>query len=69
MDNNKFLLYGANGYTGVLIAKLAASYGLQPTLAGRNEKAIQGLANELQLPYLIVLLLFSFPLKQHKNFY
>ena len=54
MDNNKFLLYGANGYTGLLIAKLAASYDLQPTLAGRNEKAIQALAKELQLPYLIV---------------
>ena len=54
MDNKKFILYGANGYTGVLIAKLAAAYGLQPTLAGRNEKAIQALAKELKLPYQIV---------------
>jgi short subunit dehydrogenase-like uncharacterized protein len=54
MSNKNFLLYGANGFTGVLIAKLAAEYGLQPTLAGRNEKAIQALAKELQLPYQIV---------------
>lgn len=54
MSNKSFLLYGANGYTGVLIAKLAAEYGLQPTLAGRNEKAIHALAMELKLPYQIV---------------
>ena len=51
---NQFLLYGANGYTGVLIAKLAASYNLQPLLAGRTEANIKTLADELQLPYRIV---------------
>jgi short subunit dehydrogenase-like uncharacterized protein len=51
---NQFLLYGANGYTGQLIAKLAASYNLQPILAGRTEAVIKSLANELQLPYRIV---------------
>ena len=51
---NKFLLYGANGYTGQLIAKLAASYNLQPILAGRTETTIKPIANELQLPYVIV---------------
>jgi len=51
---NKFLLYGANGYTGKLIAKLAASYSLQPILAGRTESLIKPLADELQLPYVIV---------------
>ena len=30
MNNNAFLLYGANGYTGDLIAKYAAQYGLRP---------------------------------------
>jgi short subunit dehydrogenase-like uncharacterized protein len=54
MQNKQFLLYGANGYTGVLIAKLAATYGLQPILAGRNEEAIRSLATEFQLPYKIV---------------
>lgn len=51
---DKFLLYGANGYTGKLIAKLAASYSLQPILAGRTESLIKPLADELQLPYVIV---------------
>ena len=51
---NQFLLYGANGYTGQLIAKLAASYNLQPILAGRTEANIKPLADTLQLPYRIV---------------
>lgn len=51
---NQFLLYGANGYTGKLIAKLAATYNLQPILAGRTEANIKPLANELQLPYRII---------------
>ena len=53
MENNKFLLYGANGYTGRLIAGLAASYGLVPVLAGRNKKSIVALAKELDLDYRI----------------
>ena len=51
---NKFLLYGANGYTGKLIAKLSATYNLQPILAGRTEANIKPLADELQVPYRIV---------------
>jgi len=51
MENNKFLLYGANGYTGRLIAGLAASYGLVPVLAGRKKKPIEDLAKELDLDY------------------
>jgi short subunit dehydrogenase-like uncharacterized protein len=51
---NKFLLYGANGYTGKLIAKLAASYNLKPILAGRTESNIKPLADELQLSYRII---------------
>jgi short subunit dehydrogenase-like uncharacterized protein len=51
---NQFLLYGANGYTGKLIAKLAAEYNLQPILSGRTEASIKPLADELQLPYRIV---------------
>ena len=50
---NEFLLYGANGYTGRLIAKLAASYHLQPILAGRSEATIKEMADELKLPYRI----------------
>jgi short subunit dehydrogenase-like uncharacterized protein len=51
---NQFLLYGANGYTGKLIAKLASTYNLQPILAGRTEVNIKPLADELQLPYRII---------------
>lgn len=51
---NQFLLYGANGYTGKLIAKLASSYNLNPILAGRTESLIKPLADELQLPYLVI---------------
>ena len=51
---NQFLLYGANGYTGKLIAKLASTYHVQPILAGRTEALIKPLAEELQLPYRII---------------
>ena len=51
---SQFLLYGANGYTGKLIAKIASTYSLQPILAGRTEANIKPLADELQLPYRII---------------
>ncbi|MBO9733163.1 MAG: saccharopine dehydrogenase NADP-binding domain-containing protein [Chitinophaga sp.] len=54
MQQNAFLLYGANGYTGELIARYAAQYQLQPVLAGRNEAALQALAARLQLPYKVI---------------
>lgn len=50
---NKILLYGANGYTGKLIARYAHEYHLQPVLAGRKEVEIKELADQLHLPYLI----------------
>ena len=43
------LLYGANGYTGELIARQAARRGLRPLLAGRNAAAIAALGAELGL--------------------
>jgi short subunit dehydrogenase-like uncharacterized protein len=48
-----FLLYGANGFTAGLIIELAASYGLQPILAGRNEAKIKLLAQQHALQYRI----------------
>ncbi len=44
--NKKWMIYGANGYTGRLIAKQAGKVGLQPILAGRSEDSIAALANE-----------------------
>ncbi|MDB5211308.1 MAG: Saccharopine dehydrogenase, partial [Sediminibacterium sp.] len=54
MQNNSFLLYGANGYTGRLIANMAAEYGLKPVLAGRNETALRSMAESLNLSYKVV---------------
>jgi short subunit dehydrogenase-like uncharacterized protein len=53
MPSNTFLLYGANGYTGELIARYAQQYNLQPVLAGRRKEVIAPLANKLNLPYKI----------------
>ncbi len=44
--SNNFLIYGANGYTGELITRMAAERGLNPILAGRNEAKISGLAEQ-----------------------
>ncbi|MDP1844180.1 MAG: saccharopine dehydrogenase NADP-binding domain-containing protein [Sediminibacterium sp.] len=54
MQNNQFLLYGANGYTGQLIAKMAIEYQLVPVLAGRNEVSIKELAASLNLSYEVI---------------
>jgi short subunit dehydrogenase-like uncharacterized protein len=47
------LLYGANGYTGKLIAHMAADHGITPILAGRTEESIKPLAEELGYTYRI----------------
>jgi short subunit dehydrogenase-like uncharacterized protein len=41
------MIYGANGYTGVLIARHAVERGLKPVLAGRDSAAINALADQL----------------------
>lgn len=45
----QWLLYGANGYTGELIARLAVARGQRPVLAGRRREKIEPLARELGL--------------------
>jgi short subunit dehydrogenase-like uncharacterized protein len=47
------LLYGANGYTGELIARHAAEYGLRPVLAGRRKEVIVPMAEKLGLDHAI----------------
>lgn len=42
-----WLIYGANGYTGELVAREAAARGLRPVLAGRRREAVEPLAREL----------------------
>ncbi len=49
--NANFLLYGANGYTGELIARFAVQQGLRPILAARNSQKVAPLAAELGLDY------------------
>jgi short subunit dehydrogenase-like uncharacterized protein len=41
------MIYGANGYTGRLIARRAVERGLKPVLAGRNRQAVSTLADQL----------------------
>jgi len=45
----QWLLYGANGYTGRLMAAEALRRGLHPVLAGRNAAALRALGAELGL--------------------
>lgn len=42
----KWMIYGANGYTGRLIAREAKARGLKPVLAGRNRDGIAAIAAE-----------------------
>lgn len=45
-----WLLYGANGYTGELIAREAVKRGMRPILAGRSKAKVEKLAAELDCP-------------------
>ena len=47
----KWLLYGANGYTGELIAREAVKRGERPILAGRSREKVEPLARELGLEW------------------
>ena len=51
-----WIIYGANGYTGELIAREAVARGHIPILAGRSHASIAALADELELPYRVFLL-------------
>jgi short subunit dehydrogenase-like uncharacterized protein len=50
-DAARWLLYGANGYTGELIARRAAELGMRPVLAGRDGDAVAALAAGLGLEH------------------
>lgn len=49
MTAQNWLLYGASGYTGEIIAREAVQRGLKPILAGRTREAVEKLAAELGL--------------------
>lgn len=44
MMKKKWMIYGANGYTGKLIVEQARKQGLRPILAGRNRETIEAMA-------------------------
>jgi short subunit dehydrogenase-like uncharacterized protein len=44
-----WMIYGANGYTGELIAREAVARGMKPILAGRNQAKVEALAKALGL--------------------
>ena len=46
-----WMLYGAAGHTGALIAQHAHERGHRPVLAGRTAPAIAALARRLDLPH------------------
>lgn len=47
----KVLVYGANGYTGELIARFAKDFGIEPIVAGRTEATVVEVAQRYNLPY------------------
>jgi short subunit dehydrogenase-like uncharacterized protein len=49
-DRARWMIYGANGYTGHLVAIEARRQGLRPVLAGRRAGPIEAVAAELGLP-------------------
>lgn len=61
----QLLIYGANGYTGQLIAKEAVEKGLKPILAGRNKDAVDSLADSLGVESQIFGLEFVDQIAQH----
>lgn len=48
---HKIILYGANGYTGTLIARMARDHGIEPILAGRREEAVRPMAEAMGMEW------------------
>lgn len=51
MSSKNWMIYGAYGFTGDLVARRAQQAGLRPILAGRDAGKVQALADELGLPH------------------
>jgi short subunit dehydrogenase-like uncharacterized protein len=52
--SQSWMLYGASGYTGTLIAQHAHERGHRPLLAGRSPAGITALAGQLGLPHRVL---------------
>ncbi|WP_250466552.1 saccharopine dehydrogenase NADP-binding domain-containing protein [Caballeronia sp. GAFFF2] len=48
-ERKRWIIYGANGYTGELIAREAARRGLKPVLSGRRRESVEDLARTMGL--------------------
>lgn len=51
MGSLTWMIYGATGYTGKLVAEEAVKRGHRPILAGRSEQKLQALSQHLNLDY------------------
>lgn len=56
MADHIWMIYGASGYTGLLVSEEALRRGHQPVLAGRSPEKIIPLAERLGLRYVVVTL-------------
>jgi short subunit dehydrogenase-like uncharacterized protein len=54
MTNSNWMIYGATGYTGKLMAQEAVKQGFRPVLAGRSPQKLQPLAEKLGLEWVAV---------------
>ncbi len=52
--SERWMLYGATGFTGQLLAEEAVAHGHRPILAGRSEAKLAPLASRLGLPHVAV---------------
>ncbi|HUH12451.1 MAG TPA: hypothetical protein VMK65_05055, partial [Longimicrobiales bacterium] len=64
MPTRTWLLYGAYGFTGRLIARHALAVGERPILAGRDARALARLAAEMGLEHRAVSLDRPEPLRR-----
>src|SRR5215207_11302762 len=49
----RWMIYGATGYTGQLVAEEAVKRGHEPILAGRNRETLAPIAKRLGLKYMV----------------
>ncbi|MBX3497669.1 MAG: saccharopine dehydrogenase NADP-binding domain-containing protein [Parvibaculum sp.] len=49
--SDRFMIYGATGYTGKLVARTAKTLGMKPLLAGRNEARLKSIAAQHGFEY------------------
>src|SRR4051812_6713951 len=53
MPEKSWMIYGANGYTGTLLAGEAVKRGHRPLLAGRSAEKLAPLAERLGLDWMV----------------